>query len=333
MKRGDNTAMCMGFEAMKTVTIGEAVAALQRGEVVAMPTETVYGLAADAQQPEAVAKVFAVKGRPSARPLIVHVASPQALDEWAEVIPDYARRWAEVFWPGPLTLVLKKQAHVSEAITAGQDTVALRMPNHPMALALLKAFGGGLVAPSANRYRQLSPTTAEAVADALSDHSPLILDGGPCQVGIESTIVLCTGERPQILRPGMISRQALTEVGGITVLDAQPSNTVVVPGQDRLHYAPRTPAQLLSRPQIEERLNTAQRVGVLAFAPFETSRATVLTLPRQPEAAARALYAALRTLDQAGLDALWIEQPPEGEAWSAIADRLRRATAQAVPEN
>lgn len=327
MKRGDSAAMCMGFEAMKTATIGEAVAALQRGEVVAMPTETVYGLAADAQQPEAVAKVFAVKGRPSARPLIVHVASPLALDEWAEAIPDYARRWAEVFWPGPLTLVLKKQAHVSEVITAGQDTVALRMPNHPMALELLRAFAGGLVAPSANRYQQLSPTTAEAVAEALADHPPLILDGGPCEVGIESTIVLCVDGRPMILRPGMISAQMLTEVGGVTVGAAQPSNTVVVPGQDRLHYTPRTPCKMLDREALAAFVSETQRVGCLSFGSPAGAHSASVVLPAEPKLAAQQLYASLRQLDQLGLDLILVEQPPRCEAWGGIRDRLQRATA------
>jgi len=327
MKRGDSTAMCMGSDGMKSVTIDQAVAALRRGEVVAIPTETVYGLAADAQQPEAVAKVFAVKGRPSARPLIVHVASAKALDEWAEAIPEYARRWAEVFWPGPLTLVLKKQAHVSEAITAGQDTVALRMPNHPIALELLRAFGGGLVAPSANRYRQLSPTTAEAVADALGDQAPLILDGGPCEVGIESTIVLCVDDCPQILRPGMISAQALMGVGGVTVADSKSSNTVVVPGQDRLHYTPRTPCKMLDRDAIASFVPTNQRVGCLSFGTPVGVHSASVVLPADPKLAAQRLYASLRQLDQMNLDLILVEQPPRGEAWMAICDRLQRATA------
>ena len=305
-----------------------AVNRLRHGDVVAMPTETVYGLAADASNEAAIARVFAIKGRPADRPLIVHVAEASWVDDWACDVPSYARTWMQAFWPGPLTLVLPKQPAVSERITGGQATVALRVPDHPLALALLKRFGGALVAPSANRYGQISPTTAQAVHDALGDEAPLVLDGGACQVGIESTIVSCLGETPEILRPGAISPQALVAAAQIAEPPYRVDAEVVVPGQALQHYAPRTPCQMVDQDGLAGFVPRDQRVGCLGFhAPAWADSELLMVLPTDPELAARRLYAALRQLDQLGLDLILVEQPPQGAAWAAIRDRLQRATA------
>jgi L-threonylcarbamoyladenylate synthase len=194
--------------------IERAVALLRAGELVAFPTETVYGLGADAANPAAVAKIFAAKGRPQDHPLIVHLDGAAQLDAWARDIPAYAFELAEAFWPGPLTLILKRQPGVPDAVTGGQDTVGLRVPGHPLALELLRAFGGGLAAPSANRFGRISPTTARHVREELGEAVAMVLDGGPCQVGIESTILDCTGGAPRILRPGMVGAPALGRVLG-----------------------------------------------------------------------------------------------------------------------
>jgi len=303
-----------------------AVNRLRHGDVVAIPTETVYGLAADAGNEAAIARVFAIKGRPADRPLIVHLADASWVDAWACEVPDYARIWMQAFWPGPLTLVLPKHPAVSERITGGQATVAVRVPKHPLALALLERFGTALVAPSANRYGQISPTSAQAVRDALGGAVPMVLDGGACQVGIESTIVSCLGETPEILRPGVISPHALAAAAQIAEPPYRVDAEVVVPGQAPQHYAPRTPCQMIDRDALVRFVPGDQRVGCLAFqAPAWAGSASVI-LPAEPELAARNLYAAMRQLDQMGLDLILIEQPPQGEAWTAVRDRLQRAT-------
>jgi len=319
--------------------IEEAVAELRRGALVVMPTETVYGLAADARNPEAVAKIFELKGRPRDRPLIVHVAGAEALGAWARDVPESARRLAAAFWPGPLTLVLERAPGVPEIVTAGQPTVAIRVPAHPVALELLEAFGGGegggVAAPSANPYGRVSPTTAEHVRRQLGERAPRVLDGGPCEVGIESTIVCCTGERPVILRPGMVSAEALSEAAGVAVeaggrgesgRRGEGGEPVRVPGQDGSHYAPAAPCRLVSREAMAAWARArGGRGGYLGFgpAPFEAARA--IRLPRQPQAAARDLYRALHELDALGLDWILLEPPPAGEAWAGLGDRLRRA--------
>jgi len=197
-----------------SVQIEKAAALLRQGELVAFPTETVYGLGADASNPEAVAKIFAAKGRPADHPLIVHIPGVEHLDRWAREIPETAFASAKAFWPGPLTLILKRQPNVPDAVTGGQDTVGIRVPGHPLALELLKAFDGGVAAPSANRFGHVSPTTAQHVHDELGSAVAMVLDGGPCRVGIESTIVNLTGPQSRILRPGMISAADLGRVLG-----------------------------------------------------------------------------------------------------------------------
>lgn len=307
--------------------IEEATQVLLRGGLVAIPTETVYGLAADASNDEAISKVFSLKGRPSDRPLIVHLGDESWLDQWARDIPPYAHALAKAFWPGPLTLVLLKQTHVSSQVTGGQPTVALRVPNHPMALALLHRFGRGLVAPSANRYGHISPTSADDVKAEFGDQAPLILDGGACDVGIESTIVSCLDEHPRVLRLGSISSEALAAVAGRAVEMGSGEDGVVVPGQVLSHYAPRTPTGWLSAADgIPQGIETA-KVGFLGFSEPTRSYEHCIVLPQDPTLAARRLYASLRALDDLGLDQIVIESPPSGDEWAALRDRLDRATA------
>lgn len=305
----------------------EATARLRAGELVAIPTETVYGLAADASNAAAVGKIFALKGRPPSRPLIVHLADAGAIDSWAQHIPDYARRWAEHFWPGPLALVLHRQPGVLDAVTGGQDTVALRVPDHPLTLELLACFGGGLAAPSANRYGRISPTTPAHVQDEFGAECPYLLDGGACRVGIESTIVSCLDEYPQILRPGRVTAAALRAIGNVDVVERVTDSPVVVPGQVHSHYAPLTPTELLAHGEPEKWPIPRSRVGFLGFhsPPFTTAAEKRLSL--EPGTAATQLYSALRALDQAGVDRILIEAPPDGSEWYGVLDRLRRATA------
>ncbi|MEE4203962.1 MAG: L-threonylcarbamoyladenylate synthase [Halieaceae bacterium] len=310
-----------------TPDIEKAIAALNAGELVAIPTETVYGLAADASSPTAVRKIFALKGRPPSRPLIVHLPYAEAIDRWASWVPDYARRWASVFWPGPLAMVLPRQSGVLNEVTGGQDTVALRVPDHPLTLALLEAFGGGLAAPSANRYGRISPTTAAHVRDEFGSEAPLILDGGPCRVGIESTIVSCLDDTPRILRPGSISAMALSQAAGVPVLSGAGDTHVVVPGQVASHYAPVTPTQLLPHGKTSIWAGSEVRAGFLGFhsPPFPVEAQQLLAL--QPEVAAQQLYAALRQLDDTALETILIEAPPSDPEWEGVWDRLRRACA------
>ena len=315
--------------------IEEATALLNAGLLVAFPTETVYGLGADAQNPAAVARIFAAKGRPASHPLIVHVSGLAAAGEWIAELPDAAKRLAESFWPGPLTLVLPKADGVSGAITGDQPTVALRAPAHPVARALLAAFGGGIAAPSANRYGRISPTRAADVHEELGDRVALVLDGGDCEVGFESTIVACTGGRVTLLRPGAVSRSQLRDIVG-DVSDADAASPRA-PGRDRSHYAPGTPVALVSsarlRSEVERALAAGERTAVLArsAAPVASDRLLWRRLGERPRDYGRALYAALRELDREGAARILVEEVPGDEPWAAIADRLRRASApQAV---
>jgi L-threonylcarbamoyladenylate synthase len=310
--------------------IEEAVALLNAGELVAFPTETVYGLGADAENPWAVARIFAAKGRPATHPLIVHFSSFAAARAWAAEVPPAAERLAEAFWPGPLTLVLPKAPAVPRAVTGGQDTVALRAPAHPVARALLAAFGRGIAAPSANRYGRISPTRAADVYEELGERVALVLDGGDCEVGLESTIVACLGGRVTLLRPGSVSRSQLEDIVG-RVQDAG-ADAPRAPGRERSHYAPGTPLALVEAGELRRAVEAArargQRVAVLArTAGFvEAERVTWRRMPEAPAAYGRALYAALRALDASGADRILVEAVPAGEAWAAVADRLARAS-------
>jgi L-threonylcarbamoyladenylate synthase len=309
--------------------IRQAAEALRRGGLVAFPTETVYGLGADAANPAAVAHVFAVKGRPAGHPLIVHIGNVAQLDRWAVGIPTPARRLAERFWPGPLTLILKRSRRVPDVVTGGQDTVGLRVPDHSAALALLDAFGGGIAAPSANRFGRVSPTAAAHVREELGEAVDYILDGGPCRVGIESTILDLSGVRPRLLRPGAVAPEALAEILG--ELPAGPaSGAPRVPGALSSHYAPRTPLELVDAEaltaEVEWRLSRGGRMAVLARAAAPVPAPCVWqAMPSDPQAYARELYARLRALDALNADRLLIEAPPGDAAWEAVRDRLARA--------
>ncbi len=320
---------------MDATRIDEAVALLRAGGLVAFPTETVYGLGADAGNPAAVARIFAAKGRPADHPLIVHLAGADLLDAWAREVPEAARRLAAAFWPGPLTLILKRAARVPDAVTGGQDTVGLRVPNQPLALELLKRFAGaegnGIAAPSANRFGRISPTTAEHVRAEFGDAVPMILDGGPCTVGIESTIVDLSRGAPVILRPGAITAADIARVLGGEPAAAGRADAPRVSGSLAAHYAPRTPMRLVAGEDLEaavrELLADGRRIVVLArrAAPPPDARLHWREMAADAAGWARDLYAALREGDAAGADAILVEAPPPGPEWVAVADRLRRA--------
>jgi L-threonylcarbamoyladenylate synthase len=319
--------------------IERAAAILGEGGLVAFPTETVYGLGADAGNPEALQRLYRVKQRPASHPVIVHLASAAELPRWAAEVSPHAQKLAAAFWPGPLTLVVKRAAHVLDAITGGQDTVALRVPGHPLAHELLAALRGpddgtcisGIAAPSANRFGKVSPTSAEHVRADLGADVDLILDGGPCEVGIESTIVDVSGEVPAILRPGGITAAQIETLLGIELAAASPSSPAA-PGSLPAHYAPRAKARLAKRVQIIEELvtNRGRRIAVLALEVSVPRLAAALTAVESvvPASYARALYENLRRLDAAGADLILIETPPETPAWAGVLDRLRRATRQ-----
>jgi len=310
---------------------------LRAGELVAFPTETVYGLGADASNPAAVAKIFAAKGRPADHPLIVHLPDPGHLDAWAREIPDTARQLAAAFWPGPLTLILKRQPSVPDAVTGGQDTVGLRVPGHQLALALLANFGGGIAAPSANKFGRISPTTAEHVREELGE-SVFVLDGGPCPVGIESTILDLSGDELAILRPGSITPEAISKVLGRPVAVATRASAPRVSGSLEAHYAPRTPVDLVSSDglifAVRAALARQMPIAVLSSQaqPLSHELLTWRQAPALPAPFAQELYATLRSLDGLGVARIVIQQPPAGEAWAAVNDRLRRAAAGAGAE-
>jgi len=315
--------------------IEAAVRRLRAGELVAFPTETVYGLGADAASPAAVARIFAAKGRPASHPVIVHLASVDQVGDWAQDFPEPARRLAAAFWPGPLTLVLPRGPRVPDAVTGGQDTVALRVPSHPVARLLLEAFGGGIAAPSANRYGRVSPTRAAHVRDEFGDVVGLVLDGGDCAVGLESTIVACLDGRLRLLRPGGITRAQLEAVVGPLSAAAEPAPRV--PGSVKSHYAPVTPLELVEPAGLEDRLRAMperQQGAVLARrAPIAGLVARAWrVLPDDAVGFGHALYAALRELDRCGADRILVERVPDDAAWDAVRDRLERAAARELPE-
>ena len=310
--------------------IERAVLLLKQGELVAFPTETVYGLGADASNPAAVAKIFAAKGRPADHPVIVHLPDITHLERWARDISPAARAVAGKFWPGPLTLILKRHPDVPDIVTGGQDTVGLRIPNHPVALELLKAFNGGIAAPSANKFGRISPTTAQHVRDDLGDEVALILDGGPCQVGIESTIVDMSGERTTVLRPGMLAGFDIGLLLGRMPAEAVNTNSVKTPGSHLAHYAPRTPLLLTPEDTVPIALRTAlgkhERVAILAPYPAPIEHPLIVAwhvAPTDADTYARELYATLRALDAVGADLIIVQRPP----WPAVIDRLMRASA------
>jgi L-threonylcarbamoyladenylate synthase len=310
-----------------------AVEALRDGELVAFPTETVYGLGANASDPAAVRKVFAVKGRPSTHPVIVHFDDVKYLRRWAREVTPEAHQLAEAFWPGPLTLVLPRAEGVNDVVTGGQDTVAVRIPSHPMAQQLLTAFGGGIAAPSANRYGRLSATRAEHVREEFGDEVKVVLDGGECQVGLESTIVSCEPGRVRLLRPGSIGIAALRRCVGEVLVGADASSPRV-PGSTLAHYSPQTPVTLVSAGELDARAEAlsegGHRVAVLAQRlPLKTYQyVTWINAGKRVDAYAHDLYANLRTLDKAGCTRILVQEVPGDERWDAVRDRLVRAAAR-----
>ena len=315
--------------------IDRAVALLQAGALIGIPTENVYGLAADAANPEAVAKIFAAKGRPANHPLIVHLADASYLEDWAMDIPGEAWELAEAFWPGPLTLILKKTPRVPDAVTGGQDTVGIRIPAHPVTQALLRAFAaaggsGGVAAPSANRFGRISPTEAAHVISELGDRVAMVLDGGACRVGIESTIIDLSRGEPHLLRPGHITPEQIAAVIGVLPQRpdaASPRASGTLPG----HYAPRTALRILAPERLLDYLNVVRhrggRCAVLAHShpPQAGMPHFWRMLPITPEGYARDLYGALRAADESGAEEIVVEAIPTGPDWTAVADRLRRA--------
>lgn len=326
--------------------IDRAVALLNAGQLIGLPTETVYGLAADADNPDAVKKIFAAKGRPVDHPLIVHLGADDLLTHYAREIPDAAWVLAEAFWPGPLTLILKKAADVPYEITGGQDTVGVRMPGHPVALNLLRAFaesrsqGGGIAAPSANRFGRISPTAAQHVADELTDAVSLILDGGDCQVGIESTIVDLSRGAPVILRPGAITAEQLSLVLGQTVArqTAPAKETPRASGSLASHYAPQTPLQVMDAEAIEQALQASEQVAAIMRDSSELSssikaHSNVVILADNPASYAHDFYRVLRDLDARDFARILVQALPETAAWVAVQDRLSRAAHRDLPDN
>ncbi len=305
--------------------MGDAAGVLISSGLVAFPTETVYGLGADACNAAAVARIYSVKGRPADHPLIVHVASMGALGDWAADVPAYAIALARDYWPGPMTLIVKRSGLAGDFVTGGQDTVGVRVPNHPVALGLLEAFaragGKGVAAPSANRFGHVSPTTAQAVSDELSDYlaeSDLILDGGACTVGVESTIIDCTGDVPRILRPGAITEEMIEHSTGLVVLGAD-GVAIRVSGSLESHYSPIAKVVLDNSPMSGQ--------GFIAMADVESGVGVVrLAAPTTHEEFARVLYSALRAADKQGLETVVVEQPKGEGIAIAIRDRLERAS-------
>lgn len=305
-------------------TLVRAAHALRSGSLVAFPTETVYGLGADASDAKAVERIYQVKGRPKDHPLIVHVANMQAIEDWVEDVPDFAISLARAFWPGPMALILKRSALAEDFITGGQETVGLRVPNHPIALALLHEFqklgGKGIAAPSANRFGHVSPTSADAVISELAKYLTsvdLILDGGLSLVGVESTIIDCTGELPKILRPGAIDEEMIMVTTNLSI--EKPGGNIRVSGSLEKHYSPRAKVILDIEPKAGD--------GFIAISSIKTPDGVIrLAEPRDDEDFARLLYSALRKADDSSLARVIVQQPVGGGIAIAIRDRLLRAS-------
>jgi L-threonylcarbamoyladenylate synthase len=316
--------------------LSRAVAVLRAGGLVAFPTETVYGLGADAGNPAAVRRIFEAKGRPAAHPVIVHLADAVQLANWAREVPEAARRLARKFWPGPLTVILRRASGVSDVVTGGQDTVAVRVPAHPLAQQLLARFGGGIAAPSANRHGRVSATTAEHVRREFGAAVDCVLDGGEARIGIESTIVDLSGGHPALLRPGWITAAEIEQALGMP-LRAPAENAPRAPGTLAAHYAPQTPLTLVEGRLLPEFAATligqGKAVAVLALSEARALRPGLqwIAAPREAAGYAHELYSNLRTLDAARCDSILVEQPPLAPEWAAINDRLARAAAGSSP--
>ena len=337
--------MHMVLDGQSSQSIALAAKALQRGDLIGLPTETVYGLAADACNAQAVAKIFSIKGRPSDHPLIVHVTDMESAERFASDIPDFAKRLIDAFWPGPLTLILPRIADVATAAVGGQNSVGIRCPSHPIARKILFAAQGlgvwGLAAPSANKFGRVSPTTATHVCEEFGD-ALLVVDGGACDVGIESAIVDCTRGQPVLLRPGVLTVEQLSLACGEKVLQqgeqlSPTSSAPKAPGTLVAHYAPTAKLFLMDKHEIEQKL--AQRIdgssiAIWSRAPVKTQSQERLDkktaiywqqMPSDPAQCAQMLFAQLRAFDALGAKQIWVESPPSESAWEGVHDRLRRA--------
>ena len=314
----------------------EAASRIQAGGLVGFPTETVYGLGADASSDAAVAGIFTAKGRPSNHPLIVHVADAAQISDYAASVAPFAARLMQAFWPGPLTVILPRREGIAAAAAGGQDSIGLRCPAHPVALAFLKACGTGVAGPSANRFGRVSPTTARHVAQEFGD-TLLVLDGGPCAVGIESSIVDCTRGRPVLLRPGVLTRAQLEAACGEAVLDQADvqadGSAPRAPGTLEAHYAPDAKVRLMDAGALQAALDLlgadAAHIAVYARSALSIRSAQMRYrhMPDDAVATARQLFAVLRDFDAQGARLIWIEQPPAGPEWDGVRDRLGRAAA------
>ena len=321
-------------------SVSAAVDALAAGRLLGLPTETVYGLAADAANSDAVRAIYAAKGRPAAHPLIVHVASADGIGAFAADVPRFAQALVDAFWPGPLTLILPRRAGVAEVAAGGHATIGLRCPAHPVAHAVLAAAAArgiaGVAAPSANRFGRISPTTAAHVA---AEFGPdlLVLDGGPCDIGIESTIIDCTRGAPVLLRPGQLPRARIEQVAGARLLskDELPAHTPQAPGTLLAHYAPRAKLRLMNARELRTGLDLlgadAKNIAVWARAPLQSASSQLLLrrMPDDADAAAQQLFAVLRGFDEAQVKLIWVEAVPDDSAWDGVRDRLARAAASA----
>ncbi len=304
--------------------IDEAAEALRNGQLVAFPTETVYGLGADATNPEAVANIFEAKGRPVGHPLIVHIANAEQLRLWVREVPESAEKLAEAFWPGPLTMVLSRNGRVAAEAVGSKPTIAIRVPDHPVALELLASFDGGVAAPSANKFGGVSPTTAAHVVDDLDDIVDVVIDGGKCGVGVESTIVDLTGDMPVVLRPGGVSAAAIESALGVSLADDV--GEARAPGMLSSHYAPNASIELKTLEEVTaEDFTVEPGTGVIASVSVDVSPSW--TLPVDATAYAKNLYAVLREADARGVKKLLIVPPSEGELLEAVLDRLAKAAA------
>ena len=321
-------------------SVQAAAAALQNGQLLGLPTETVYGLAADSDNDAAVAQIFAAKGRPANHPLIVHVADAGAITRYAKEVPVFAQQLIEAFWPGPLTLILPRLPQAAKASTGGQDSVGLRCPSHPVAHAVLKACQQlqppvwGVSAPSANKFGRVSPTTAQHVATEFGDEL-LVLDGGACEVGIESTIVDCTRGVPVLLRPGAITRDDIERACGLRPLSKEelPAHTPRASGTLLAHYAPNAKVRLMDAKQLQSALDMlgadGKNIAVYHRSPLQCASPAIhlRAMPQQALAAGRELFGTLRDFDEIGAQLIWIETPPDTADWEGVRDRLQRAAA------
>ncbi len=314
---------------MQKNDIAKALDILNAGGLVAIPTETVYGLGADARNPAALRKIFLAKQRPMNHPLIVHIAHISQLSDWAIDISPEALLLARTFWPGPLTLILKKAPHVHDIVTGGQDTIGIRIPNHPLALAILEQFGAGIAAPSANRFGRISPTTAEAVREELGNEVDYILEGGQCDVGVESTIIDVSDNQPVILRPGMISSTDIENVLHHAITKKK-KNAPRVSGSMESHYAPTTKMVLMPTDELKIFLKTHhQNIAFLTWSDlkeFDNTKNNIISISKNPHLYAHDIYQIMRELDKKNLSQIIVENVPKSTEWDAIRDRLERAS-------